>query len=130
MELKDFINNSSQRVFKNPSNKEFESIQNTKGLKNKVISILKHVYDPEMSVNIWDLGLIYKIDTTKENFINIEMTFTSATCLMSDIIVYEIKKRIIQMINNIDTVNIKVVWEPRWCKSRMSEDAKLILDIN
>ena len=129
MELKDFITDSSHTLFKDLNNKELELIKNTKGLNNKVISILKCIHDPEISVNIWDLGLIYKIDTIEKSTINIEMTLTSATCPISDIIVNEIKKQILHIINTINTVNIKIVWEPKWSKSRMSEDAKILLDI-
>ena len=129
MELKDFITESSHSLFKDLSHQELELIKNTKGLNNQVVSILKCIYDPEISVNIWDLGLIYKIDITEKNTVNIEMTLTSLTCPMADTIVNEIKNQIIEIINIINTVNIKIVWEPKWSKSRMSEDAKLILDI-
>ena len=98
MELKDFITESSESLFKDLSDQELELIKNTKGLNNQVLSILKCIYDPEISVNIWDLGLIYKIDTTEKNTVNIEMTLTYLTCPIADAIVNEIKKQIIHQI--------------------------------
>ena len=90
MELKDFVKQGKESAFKDFTEQEIESIQNIKSVKGKVVAILKHIYDPEISVNIWDLGLIYGVDIVNNNLINIKMTLTSATCLVADSILFEI----------------------------------------
>ncbi|MFK7760670.1 MAG: iron-sulfur cluster assembly protein [Candidatus Midichloriaceae bacterium] len=129
MELKDFIKQGSDSIFRDFTEEELNNIRKINGIKDKVIAILKLIYDPEISVNIWDLGLIYNIDISKENSININMTLTSPTCPVADAIPQEVKKKIEQIITDASNVNVKLVWEPKWDKSMMSEEAKFILDM-
>jgi FeS assembly SUF system protein len=129
MELKDFIKQGSDSIFRDFTEEELNNINEISGTKDKVITILKFIYDPEISVNIWDLGLIYNIDISSKNVINIEMTLTSPTCPVADAIPQEVKKKIEQIITDASDVNVKLVWQPKWDKSMMSEEAKFILDM-
>ena len=129
MELKDFIKQGSESVFRDFTEEELSSINKISGTTDKVIAILKLIYDPEISVNIWDLGLIYNIGISSKNEINIEMTLTSPTCPVADAIPREVKKKIEQIITDASDVHVKLVWQPKWDKSMMSEEAKFILDM-
>ena len=128
MELKDFIKQGSESIFRDFTEEELNNINEINGTKDKVIAILKLIYDPEISLNIWDLGLIYNIDISSKNVINIEMTLTSPTCPVADAIPQEIKNKI-KYITKVKEVNVELVWEPKWDKSMMSEEAKFILDM-
>jgi FeS assembly SUF system protein len=128
MELKDFIKQGSESIFRDFTEKELNNINEISGTKDKVITILKFIYDPEISVNFWELGLIYNIDISSKNVINVEMTLTSPTCPVADAIPQEIKNKI-KSITKVKEVNVELVWEPKWDKSMMSEEAKFILDM-
>ena len=91
-----------------------------------IINEIKKVYDPEIPVNVWDLGLIYNIDIG-DNIV-IEMTFTSPTCPMMDDIVNQIKSNV-ETVADGKNVEIKLVWEPIWDVSKMSEEARIQLDL-
>lgn len=91
----------------------------------EVTEALKTIYDPEIPVNIYDLGLIYEIDV-QENTVNIEMTLTAPGCPAIDFIMDEINEKV-QAIDGVDMVNINLVFEPPWDKEMMSEEAKLEL---
>jgi len=92
-------------------------------LEEKVIEMLKTVYDPEMPVNIYDLGLIYRIDLKDDNTLDIDMTMTSPSCPMSDYIVNDAKQRL-ETVKGIKKVNLNLVFEPIWNQDMMSEEAK------
>ena len=92
-----------------------------------IINEIKKVYDPEIPVNIWDLGLIYDI-SINSNSIDIEMTFTSPTCPMMEDILNQVKTNV-ETVTDGKPVNIKLVWEPAWDLSRMSEAARIELDL-
>lgn len=91
-------------------------------LEEKVLQMLKTVFDPEIPVNIYDLGLIYKIEIAKGEC-SIEMTLTSPSCPMGDFLVEDIRQKIAS-IEGINKVNISLVFEPEWTKDRMSDEAK------
>ncbi len=129
MELKDFIKQGSESIFRDFTEEELNSVNKINGTRDKIIAILKLIYDPEISVNIWDLGLIYNIETSSKNIINIEMTLTSPTCPVADAIPQEVKKKIEQIMTNASEANVQLVWQPKWDKSMMSEEAKFILDM-
>jgi FeS assembly SUF system protein len=95
--------------------------------KDDIISALKTVYDPEIPVNIWDLGLVYDIDVS-DNLVNIKMTFTSPTCPMMDDIFAQVKNVVSNVVSPVP-VNVELVWEPAWDLSRMSDAARLELDL-
>ena len=132
MELKDFIKpiDGSGDIFRDFTSDEIADIRKITDIKEKIIAVLKLIYDPEISVNIWDLGLIYSIDVGQNNNeITIMMTLTSPTCPVADAIPREVERKIKQVIADASTVTAKIVWEPTWDKSMMSEEAKFILDM-
>lgn len=96
-------------------------------LREDIIKEIKKVYDPEVPVNIWDLGLIYNIEI-KDDGIVIEMTFTSPTCPMMEDIVEQVKTNV-GTVSDGKPVDVKLVWEPMWDISRMSEAARIELDL-
>ena len=96
--------------------------------KNKVIEEIKKIYDPEIPVNIYELGLIYKITVDEKNKVNIDMTLTSPNCPVAESLPNEVKNNVMK-IEGISEVNLNLVWEPPWDKSKMSEAAKLALNI-
>ena len=97
-------------------------------LKNKVISEIKKIYDPEIPVNIYELGLIYKIEIDSKNKVIIEMTLTSPNCPVAESLPNSVKDNILK-INEIKDVDLKLVWDPPWTKDKMSEAAKLELNL-
>ena len=97
-------------------------------LKDKVILEIKKIYDPEIPVNIYELGLIYKIDIENTKKVNIEMTLTSPNCPVAESLPKEVKDSILE-IKEVSKVDLDLVWEPPWDKSMMSEAAKLELNL-
>ncbi len=97
-------------------------------LKDKVILEIKKIYDPEIPVNIYELGLIYKIEIDDKNKVEIEMTLTSPNCPVAESLPKEVKNNILK-IEGINDVNLKLVWDPPWSKDKMSEAAKLELNL-
>ena len=97
-------------------------------LKDKVILEIKKIYDPEIPVNIYELGLIYKIEIDDKNKVEIEMTLTSPNCPVAESLPKEVKDNILK-IDGINDVNLKLVWDPPWSKDKMSEAAKLELNL-
>ena len=96
-------------------------------LKEKVINEIKKIYDPEIPVNIYELGLIYDILIKDKNVI-IKMTLTSPNCPVAESLPKEVKDSISE-IKEVNNVNLELVWEPPWDKSMMSEAAKLELNL-
>ena len=97
-------------------------------IKNRVIEEVKKIYDPEIPVNIYELGLIYKIEVDEKNKINIDMTLTSPNCPVAESLPKEVKENIMK-VEGVSDVNLNLVWEPPWNKDRMSEAAKLELNL-
>jgi|TARA_Y100000590_G_scaffold53053_1_gene55593 FeS assembly SUF system protein len=97
-------------------------------IKNKVIEEIKKIYDPEIPVNIYELGLIYKIEVVDKSKINIDMTLTSPNCPVAESLPKEVKDNIMK-IEGVSDVNLNLVWEPPWDKDKMSEAAKLELNL-
>ena len=96
-------------------------------LKEQIIDEIKKVYDPEIPVNIYDLGLIYNISTENKN-VEIEMTLTSPNCPVADSLPKQVKD-IVEKVENIEKVNVKLVWSPPWTKDKKTEAAKLELNL-
>ncbi|WGH25673.1 MAG: iron-sulfur cluster assembly protein [Candidatus Shikimatogenerans bostrichidophilus] len=96
--------------------------------KKKIISILKNIYDPEININIYDMGLIYDINIKKKD-IFIIMTLTSPNCPLYNKILEDIKNNIKKKIKKIKNVNINITFDPPWNKKMISEEAKLELGI-
>lgn len=96
-------------------------------IRENIIAEIKKVYDPEIPVNVWDLGLIYNIDVQQDKIV-IEMTFTSPTCPMMEDILNQVKTNVESVVNG-KSVEMKLVWEPSWDLSRMSDEARAQLDL-
>ena len=97
-------------------------------IKNKVIEAVKKIYDPEIPVNIYELGLIYKIDVDEKNKVNVDMTLTSPNCPVAESLPKQVKENILK-VEGVSDVNLNLVWEPPWDKDKMSEAAKLELNL-
>jgi len=97
-------------------------------IKSKVIEAVKKIYDPEIPVNIYELGLIYKIDVDEKNKVNVDMTLTSPNCPVAESLPKDVKENI-KKIEGVSDVNLNLVWEPPWDKDKMSEAAKLELNL-
>ena len=97
-------------------------------LKEKIISEIKKIYDPEIPVNIYELGLIYKIEVSKERKVFIEMTLTSPNCPVAESLPNSVKENILK-IEEVKDVDLKLVWDPPWDKDKMSEAAKIELNL-
>ena len=96
-------------------------------LKEKVVAEIKKIYDPEIPVNIYELGLIYDISVNDKN-VNVKMTLTSPNCPVAESLPKEVKDSIME-IKEVNKVDLELVWEPPWDKSMMSEAAKLELNL-
>ena len=97
-------------------------------IKNQVIEEIKKIYDPEIPVNIYEMGLIYKIKVDETNKVNIDMTLTSPNCPVAESLPKEVKDNILKIKGVLD-VNLNLVWEPPWNNDMMSEAAKLELNL-
>jgi len=97
-------------------------------IKDKVISEIKKIYDPEIPVNIYELGLIYDINVDEKNNVKINMTLTTPNCPVAESLPKEVQDSV-KAIKEINNVDLKLVWEPPWDKSMMSEAAKLELNL-
>jgi FeS assembly SUF system protein len=121
--LEDFLPNKNGSYFK-----QFNIHPSDKVIRERdVIECIKTVMDPEIPVNLYDLGLIYSITISKNNII-INMTLTNPNCPVAGQMPENVGKSI-ENLKNVNSVEVKLVWEPRWTKELMSEDAKLALDI-
>ena len=96
--------------------------------KKKIVEEIKKIYDPEIPVNIYELGLIYKIEVESESKVLIEMTLTSPNCPVAESLPKLVKENILK-IDGIKNVDLKLVWDPPWTKDKMSEAAKLELNL-
>ena len=96
-------------------------------LKEKVINEIKKIYDPEIPVNIYELGLIYDINVIQK-IVSVKMTLTTPNCPVAESLPKEVKDSIMQ-IDEVDKVDLDLVWDPPWDKSMMSEAAKLELNL-
>ena len=97
-------------------------------LKEKIITEIKKIYDPEIPVNIYELGLIYKIEITDGQKVVIEMTLTTPNCPVADSLPKMVKNNILK-IDGVSDVDLNLVWDPPWTKDKMSEAAKLELNL-
>ena len=97
-------------------------------LKEKVISEIKKIYDPEIPVNIYELGLIYKVEIDEKSKVNVEMTLTSPNCPVAESLPNSVKENIMK-VDGVSDVDLKLVWDPPWSKDKMTEAAKLELNL-
>ena len=121
--LEDFLPNKNGSYYKKFELKKEASLIN----KEEIIKCIKTVMDPEIPVNLYDLGLIYSIKNSNNNIL-IEMTLTNPNCPVAGQMPENVAKSI-EQIYGLRSIEVKLVWEPSWSKDLMSEDAKLALDI-
>ena len=121
--LEDFLPNKNVSYFKKFKFKKEASLIN----KEEIIKCIKTVMDPEIPVNLYDLGLIYSIQSV-DNDVVIEMTLTNPNCPVAGLMPEKVGKSLDQL-DGLRSIEVKLVWEPTWNKNLMSEDAKLALDI-
>ncbi len=96
--------------------------------KDEIITVLKDCYDPEIPINIWDLGLVYDINVQDDGNIGIKMTLTAPGCMMGGMIAEEVKSKIKAM-SGVKDAKVELVWEPPWTPDKMSEEAKAQMGI-
>jgi FeS assembly SUF system protein len=99
-----------------------------KASEEAIVAALRSVHDPEIPVNIYDLGLIYKLDRTESGNVTIEMTLTAPACPVAGQMPGQVAEAV-AAVPGVGEVEVHLVWEPPWTKDRMSEDARLALDI-
>lgn len=95
-------------------------------LEEKIVSMLKTVYDPEIPVNIYELGLIYRIEVKEDNAVEIDMTLTAPNCPAADFLMEDVKQKV-ESIPEISKLDLNLVFEPEWSQDLMTEEAKLEL---
>ena len=95
-------------------------------IEEKVVAMLKTVYDPEIPVNVYDLGLIYKIDVEEDGNVVLDMTLTAPNCPAADFIMEDIRQKV-ESVDGVESCTMNLVFEPQWDKDMMSEEAKLEL---
>lgn len=98
-------------------------------IERDIIMALRQVYDPEIPVNVYDLGLIYEVRVDDEHDVYIQMTLTAPNCPMADYVVEQVKSAV-EDVPGVVNVKIDLVWEPVWDKSRMSEEALVELGLD
>ena len=106
----------------------FKKKQDVEALKEAVIAALKTVFDPEIPVNIYDLGLIYDVSINEENQVHIQMTLTSPGCPVAQTFPGTVEQAV-NLVDGVDDSTVELVWEPPWTQERMSEVARLELGI-
>lgn len=97
-------------------------------LEEKVVDMLRTVYDPEIPVDIYSLGLVYKIDIDDKGNLTVDMTLTAPNCPMADFIMEDVRMKL-ESIDGIESVTVNIVFEPEWTQDMMSEEAKLELGL-
>ena len=123
-DLKDFLPDKNSSFYK-----KFEKKTVSKKIsKDEIVEKIKTVYDPEIPVNLYDLGLIYEIFNDAKNNVIIEMTLTNPNCPVAGSMPENVGKAISE-IDDLSSILVKLVWTPKWTKDMMTEEAKLALDI-
>src|SRR5512133_1539822 len=95
-------------------------------METEIVKVLKTVFDPEIPVNIYDLGLIYEIDVQEDKNVLIRMTLTAPNCPLADDVVRDVKEKVMS-VKGIEEVEVQLTWDPPWTKDMMSEEAMLEL---
>ena len=123
-QLNDFLPDKNTSYIKKFNNSNITSKIN----EEQVIKCIRTVVDPEIPVNLYDLGLIYEIKINEKNDIKIKMTLTNPNCPVAGTMPENVGKSI-EKLSNLNSIEVSLVWDPKWHKDLMSEDAKLALDI-
>jgi len=123
-QLKDFLPDKNTSYIKKFNNSNITSKIN----EEQVIECIRTVIDPEIPVNLYDLGLIYEIKINDNNDIQIKMTLTNPNCPVAGTMPESVGKSV-EKLSNLNSIEVSLVWDPKWHKDLMSEEAKLALDI-
>lgn len=97
-------------------------------IEQKIVEMIKTVYDPEIPVNVYDLGLIYRIELKEDNSVDIDMTLTAPNCPAADFMMEDVKMKV-ESVEGVSAVNLNLVFEPEWSQELMTEEAKLELGL-
>ena len=95
-------------------------------IEERIVDVLKTVYDPEIPVNIYDLGLIYRVEVADDGTVDVDMTFTAPTCPAADFILEDVGQKV-DGIEGVKSANVNLVFEPEWDKSMMTDEARMEL---
>jgi len=98
-------------------------------IEERIVDVLRTVYDPEIPVNIYDLGLIYKIDLKDDSTVDIDMTFTAPTCPAADFILEDVRQKV-DALDGVKSASVNLVFEPAWDQSMLSDEARLELGLD
>lgn len=101
-------------------------MENNQSLEEKVVDVLKTIFDPEIPVNIYELGLVYKVKVEESDQVHIKMTLTSPNCPVAESLPIEVETKVAEM-DEVAQASVEIVWEPTWNPEMMSEAAKLEL---
>ncbi len=104
------------------------SNEQKQAIEERIVEMLRTVYDPEIPVNVYDLGLIYRIDLDDNGILDVDMTFTAPNCPIADFIVTDVRTKL-EDVEGVAAVNVNVVFEPEWSQDMMTEEAKLELGL-
>lgn len=97
-------------------------------IEQKIVEMIKTVYDPEIPVNVYDLGLIYRIELKDDGSVDIDMTLTAPNCPAADFMMEDVKMKV-ESVEGVSSVNLNLVFEPEWSLELMTEEAKLELGL-
>jgi FeS assembly SUF system protein len=97
-------------------------------LKDRIVEVLKTIYDPEIPVDIWELGLIYALEADVSGNVKIKMTLTSPACPVAESLPVQVQEKILAT-EGVNDVDLQVVWNPPWSKERMTDEARLSLNM-
>ncbi len=98
-------------------------------IEERIVDVLKTVYDPEIPVDIWNLGMIYKIDVKDDGTVDMDMTFTAPSCPAADFILEDVRTKV-ESVEGVKAANVNLVFEPVWDQSMMSEEARVELGLD
>lgn len=95
-------------------------------IEERIVDVLKTVYDPEIPVDIWNLGMIYKVEVNEQGGVDLDMTFTSPSCPAADFILEDVRTKV-ESVEGVASANVNLVFEPAWDQSMMTEEARVEL---
>ena len=114
------------RIFANKKQDTVMTAEEKTKIEERIVDVLKTVYDPEIPVNIYDLGLIYKIDVKDDYDVDIDMTFTAPSCPAADFILEDVRQKV-DSLEGVKNAVVNLVFEPTWDQSMMTEEARVEL---
>ena len=95
-------------------------------IEERIVDVLKTVYDPEIPVDIWNLGMIYKVEVNEQGGVDLDMTFTSPSCPAADFILEDVRTKV-ESVEGVTSANVNLVFEPAWDQSMMTDEARVEL---